>query len=489
MKGEKKIIIDGHEWDLKVTRNMSFWHQWISSYGHYHHMKDFGVNSSMIQLAITFNGTQTHVFTYEPNYSEYNQAFLQAVSNKRKFLNLKKKYHQYAKSLINSLAKCNQQLNIKNWRRFVKEYTRYCPGLYITVSVGRIVGKLLAYKLKEIGMPPAEIPATIAIISYPKEHTPLFLSQLDLLKIGVRIQKEKISRPQQGKLLIIWHKKYRHIPINFCDEPWTMADARAQLKAVMAKNCAAEILSLEQEHKAKLKNARAKLQEISNQEINLLAYTIAVGTIINEFRKGIFSKISLGYRDIFRRVAKKAGSNNWRDCFYLRAEEMEKIIGGDRIDITELVSQRKIVACIATSKGKMEFLNKNDTKKLISYIDSILGKVKEKIEATDITKGFGASKGIVKGMVKIILGVKDFNKLQPGDILVTTMTSVDFVPVMKRAAAFITNEGGITSHASIVAREMNKPCIIGTKIATKIFKDGDLVEVDANKGIVKKLSK
>ena len=88
MKGEKKIIIDGHEWDLKVTRNMSFWHQWISSYGHYHHMKDFGVNSSMIQLAITFNGTQTHVFTYEPNYSEYNQAFLQAVSNKRKFLNL-----------------------------------------------------------------------------------------------------------------------------------------------------------------------------------------------------------------------------------------------------------------------------------------------------------------------------------------------------------------------------------------------------------------
>lgn len=69
------------------------------------------------------------------------------------------------------------------------------------------------------------------------------------------------------------------------------------------------------------------------------------------------------------------------------------------------------------------------------------------------------------------------------------MTSVDFVPIMEKAGAFVTNEGGITSHASIVAREMNKPCIIGTKIATQVLKDGDLVEVDAENGIVKILDK
>lgn len=68
------------------------------------------------------------------------------------------------------------------------------------------------------------------------------------------------------------------------------------------------------------------------------------------------------------------------------------------------------------------------------------------------------------------------------------MTSVDFIPAMEKASAFVTNEGGVTSHASIVSREMNKPCIIGTRIATKIFKDGDLVEVDANNGIVRKIS-
>lgn len=90
MKNDKKIMIDGRKWDLKVTRNMSFWHQWLSSYGHYHHMKDFGVNSPLIQSVITFNGTQTHIFSCEPNYSLYNAAFSRAVDGKNKVNALEK---------------------------------------------------------------------------------------------------------------------------------------------------------------------------------------------------------------------------------------------------------------------------------------------------------------------------------------------------------------------------------------------------------------
>lgn len=61
----------------------------------------------------------------------------------------------------------------------------------------------------------------------------------------------------------------------------------------------------------------------------------------------------------------------------------------------------------------------------------------------------------------------------------------DFLPAMKKAVAFVTDEGGITCHAAIIAREMGKPCIIGTKNATRILKDGDFVEVDAENGVVK----
>jgi len=64
-----------------------------------------------------------------------------------------------------------------------------------------------------------------------------------------------------------------------------------------------------------------------------------------------------------------------------------------------------------------------------------------------------------------------------------------YLPAMRRAAAFITNEGGITCHAAIISREMKKPCIIGTKIATQVLKDGDEVEVDAVSGVVRILNK
>ena len=69
------------------------------------------------------------------------------------------------------------------------------------------------------------------------------------------------------------------------------------------------------------------------------------------------------------------------------------------------------------------------------------------------------------------------------------MTFPNFISAMEKAAAFVTDEGGILCHAAIVAREMKKPCIIGTKIATQVLKDGELVEVDASKGIVRKLSR
>ena len=65
----------------------------------------------------------------------------------------------------------------------------------------------------------------------------------------------------------------------------------------------------------------------------------------------------------------------------------------------------------------------------------------------------------------------------------------EYVPLMKKAAAIVTDEGGITCHAAIVSRELNKPCIIGVKIATKVLKDGDLIEVDAEKGVVKVIKK
>lgn len=102
-------------------------------------------------------------------------------------------------------------------------------------------------------------------------------------------------------------------------------------------------------------------------------------------------------------------------------------------------------------------------------------------------RGQTACLGKAIGTVRIVNTMEDMKKLKAGDVLVSIATNPDIVPAMKKAAAVVTEQGGVTSHAAIVSRELNIPCIIGTKVATKVLKDGDRVEVDANKGIVRKI--
>jgi phosphoenolpyruvate synthase/pyruvate phosphate dikinase len=103
--------------------------------------------------------------------------------------------------------------------------------------------------------------------------------------------------------------------------------------------------------------------------------------------------------------------------------------------------------------------------------------------------GQTAMGGLAQGIVRVVHKKSDINLLQEGEILVTAMTTPDYVPAMRKAVAFVTDEGGITCHAAIVAREFGKPCIIGTKIATKVLHTGDLVEVDADNGVVRVVKK
>ena len=86
------------------------------------------------------------------------------------------------------------------------------------------------------------------------------------------------------------------------------------------------------------------------------------------------------------------------------------------------------------------------------------------------------------GPVKIIVDASQIDKILKGDILVAEMTTPDFVPAMKRAAAILTDQGGRTSHAAIVSRELGIPCVVGAGKATTTFKDGEILTVDGSSG-------
>ncbi len=102
-------------------------------------------------------------------------------------------------------------------------------------------------------------------------------------------------------------------------------------------------------------------------------------------------------------------------------------------------------------------------------------------------RGVAACVGYARGRVRIVRNNNDMEAFQVGEILVTNQTTPEFVPLMKKAAGIITEQGGITSHAAVVSRELNVPCIIGTKIATSALMNGEIVELDAQHGIVRRM--
>jgi pyruvate,water dikinase len=101
-----------------------------------------------------------------------------------------------------------------------------------------------------------------------------------------------------------------------------------------------------------------------------------------------------------------------------------------------------------------------------------------------LVRGLGASPGVATGRVRVLVSAADSGQLQPGEVLVATMTSPDWVPLMRRAAAIVTDAGGMTSHAAIVSRELGIPCVVGTRTATRTLKDGAQVTVNGKDGTV-----
>ncbi len=182
----------------------------------------------------------------------------------------------------------------------------------------------------------------------------------------------------------------------------------------------------------------------------------------------------------------------------LLIEEMAKRVGVDKdilLDYREVELSQMFKDKGFQNLGRSNFrgylLGNHGVRKIDSNLaQSLWGKYLDKSTNAHVDQisGIIASKrerSLVVGRAKVVMNPALSQGFELGDVLVTTMTTPEFVFLMKDASAIVTDTGGLTSHAAIVARELKKPCIIGTKIATKVLKDGDVVEVDAELGTVK----
>lgn len=206
---------------------------------------------------------------------------------------------------------------------------------------------------------------------------------------------------------------------------------------------------------------------------------------LRDLRKTIQQKIFYCQAVYLERIGKIIKVSR-RDLEYLRYDEIKSALLKNREKLKRVIKERHHGYLLIWTK-KTGFLIWEGRRAVKAYRQYSLWLKKTDLKGQPLKelRGESTSPGKVRGLVKIVFNPSHLKNIPRDFILVTGMTHPDFVPLIKMAKAIVTELGGITCHAAIISRELGIPCITGTKIATKVFKDGDLVEVDATRGVVR----
>ncbi|MBZ9578143.1 hypothetical protein KJA13_03940 [Patescibacteria group bacterium] len=228
-----------------------------------------------------------------------------------------------------------------------------------------------------------------------------------------------------------------------------------------------------------------KKYKISKQTKNFFEL-VRFFTLLQDDRKQNIQKQVFCIDQIFNEINKRFKIPKSDLDNYLIKEVVQVLEKGKKVSKKEINRRKKAVifSYVENNKLKSEYFFGKEG----DFIANFFKKKRKELSKKEL-KGFVASIGkgkdmLIKGKVRIVFDpIKDkFNK---GEILLSGMTRPEFVPLMKQAKAIVTNEGGITTHAAIVSRELKKPCIIGTKVATDVIKNGDYIQLNLNEGTIK----
>lgn len=249
-------------------------------------------------------------------------------------------------------------------------------------------------------------------------------------------------------------------------------------------------LDIEKKFLKRQKEIKEKKAEIIKkyklpEEIVRMAEAFVRGIEWQDSRKAVIWRY-LHYKDLMITEAAKRISVPKDDLLNFGTGEILEMLKGNKID-EKILKDRHIA--FSTVMDVLKPMKVVDSKMALKYWDLY---AEEKVKGNEKEiRGIVVSQSdkAVRGEVRVLLDPKKSDSFKEGEILVAPMTTPEYIFAMKKASAVITDVGGLMSHAAIVSRELGIPCIVGTKIATKVLKDGMMVEVDANEGIVKIINK
>jgi phosphohistidine swiveling domain-containing protein len=395
------------------------------------------------------------------------------------------------------IEKLSNQEIAKHYLEYAKQYVafhfRNTPAWWL----GALAAEEELKKYLQNNYPKRDVNVLLSTIIAPLEYpTENFQEEMSLLSIAIKLQRQGIYKiknyqtlPEKIKTELDRHiQQYSSLPFGYnTGVVWRAQDFVKRLRLMLKKNSATE--------------KAIKLKEIKNKKI------IRDKTLVNLKLPAPIYNLVIALRQLaYLQELKKTTQTRSHPLLQMTVKpeiarrlkiEPKHLDYADALEVANFLeagclssAQRK--SLIAREICSVVFIRHEKLSWLVGREALQFMKVNGLLIAANHAKeikGQPAAHGLVRGRVKICRTSNEINKIKTGDILVTAMTTPDFVPAMRRAAGIITDEGGITSHAAIVARELKKPCVIGTKVATQILHDGDMVELNANQGIIKILTK
>ncbi len=316
-------------------------------------------------------------------------------------------------------------------------------------------------------------------LSQPSEPSFVAEERMGLLKIAEIVQRNKNDPTIPTKLQE--HARQFHWVTNNYLRTVALGESYflERVQEILEKNPSNELARIQKEIREITPKKQALLSELNDSGISEIVGLIDLFATWQDDRKKA-NLIADHYLDVLLQEFAKRGKLSLSETKWLLPKELPALLKGKKFT-KQIKERQRHTAILWTPKGYRMWVGEK-----AKQVQKSILKPKENVILDEI-RGQCASMGKVVGRVKVIRSAEELERLNDGEVLVTSMTRPEFVAGMKKAAAIVTDEGGITSHAAIVSRELGVPCIIGTKIATKILKDGDLVEVNANHGVVKKI--
>lgn len=424
------------------------------------HLPAFVLN----QFYVPENGNES-CYMESGEWQRFVKALSKKYANKKSLRKFIKLFHRYGKNYVSVAKRAGRaKFAEKNNKTIVEYYVAYQKSLLdysAYVWMGFLLNNIYSEKAKKTldNKNPIKDKRISAALFSPSKKT-------GILRLQDRIGKFKkegrtFSQAEVKKII----EDYAWLScLDIHNDPWGKGDVTQFVRSMKIVPAGYSF-----EKAAVLANLGKKEKDFFKL-VKELAY---VKDMRDEYRrKGIYS-----IQPFFSEIAKRLGLGLKELAYFSSQEVLHGLNRTLKLSKAEAANRRNGFL-IYYSKGICVTADKS------AIENFIVGKIKNEISGKEI-KGIPASGGKARGIAKIIYGVKDLAKVNEGDIMVAVTTHPDFVPAMHKAAAIITNEGGITSHAAIVSRELKIPCIVGTKNATIILRDGNLVEVDAENGIVK----